>query len=79
MLLSANSLVSKKVKLLTSRISKNNSANSTPRVLLKTEEAAATVAATVVADAPAVVADAAPAGEAPTGSKRRSRAAATTA
>lgn len=50
-----------------------------PKSAAKTEEAAATVAATVVADAPTVVADAAPAGEAPTGSKRRSRAAATTA
>ena len=47
-----------------------------PKSAAKAEDAAA---ATVVADAPAVVADAAPAAEAPTGSKRRSRAATTTA
>jgi chromatin remodeling complex protein RSC6 len=53
-----------------------------PKSAAKVEEAAAAATATtaaVVADAPAVVADAAPAGEAPTGSKRRSRAATTTA
>lgn len=50
-----------------------------PKSAGKVEADAAAAVATVVADAAAVVADAAPASDAPTGSKRRSRAATTTA